>query len=69
MLVAGYADLYFIVENYKLLFRHWISALNAWAYYTTTHPIANSFLAMDARVTSQLNVALNRKVCGSFFDT
>ena len=50
--------------------RHLIPALNAWAawaLYTTTLPIAAllSFLDIDAWMTSQMNVALIRKLRGS----
>ena len=52
----------------ELQCRHLIPALDAWigrAYYATALPIANSFLATDAWMTSQLNVALTRKLCVS----
>ena len=46
--------------------RHLILALKAWAWYTTAHQIATSFLGMDTRMTSQLFVPLIYKLRGSF---
>ena len=46
--------------------RHLIPALYRWAWYTTARPIATHiFVGMDAWMTSQLNVALFRKLLGS----